>query len=181
MLVHEEGQRSASGADLERIGKAVFRGGIDGEIRSVVDESIASGVAHALLTSSPSAVVVDAPACPADGAWGALPRLAGGTPIVVLRGATEHLPTRVLLADAGADEPALAIAEDVVRRLTGGRGQAVERLPTNEAGDVPSGVAVVVADGAWVAPADNGDGAGVRIDVIATAARPDPQLLTPTD
>ncbi|MBX3286288.1 MAG: cation:proton antiporter [Actinobacteria bacterium] len=146
VVVHEEGQRPVSHAELEALERDVFRGGLDGSIRPVVDVTVAAAVAHAVATSSPSAVVVDGLAGPADGDWSALERLAAGTPVLLVGGPGDGRPRGVELVQEGATE---LLDQVVVQELATRLGRRHSRSRTGASGGADPGQVAVVATSTW--------------------------------
>jgi hypothetical protein len=116
VIVRAESEPRPDLTNLRRIEKQVSRQGFDGRVRTAVD-SLAQGVAKAVLTADPSVVIVDDPTFDAS---------PGDVPVLVVQGSA---PGAVrMIANGGEGD---GVAAEVERRLARGESKPI-RLRRSE-------------------------------------------------
>lgn len=107
VLVHTEDEQPAPTSKVAALERTIFKGALDGEVRTMVDRTIADAIAHACMTGDPSTVIVDAHAGIDPATCAAIAALDGVT-VLHLEGdaATRHRQIVVAHdADAGGELP----------------------------------------------------------------------------
>lgn len=166
VIVHTEGEPALDARAIRSLERTVFRGSIDGSIRTVVDRTLADGVAHSALTHPPTALIIDASAVVFDEDLTPLARHLAGIPSLLVRGEDVPRGGSVKLVTEATGEDGSAAAR-VAAILASGRNGHVERTPADGFdGGTPGSVVVIAAQG-W-SEADQGliEAGAVQITVI---------------
>jgi hypothetical protein len=170
VLVHTEDEQPAPASRVAALERSIFKGTLDGEVRTMVDRTIADAIAHACMIGDPSTVIIDAHADVRPDACAAMATLDGLT-VLHLEGdaGTRHRELAVA-HDAGPEGDVPAGVTTLTRRL------AVGSTPAAQVGasEVGERTGIIVVLGLSAAPAANpaGDGHGqllVRVSLPATA------------
>ncbi len=126
VIVRTEGEGSVSSGDLRSLERSIFKGSIDGEVRTVVDRTVADAVAHAALPHQPSVVIIDATSVEVDADCDPLARHLGDTPVIVIQGEVgpEAGPV-VVVADGGTSG---GIVERAALIMAKGRSELIQQV-----------------------------------------------------
>jgi hypothetical protein len=166
VIIHTEGEQTLDAGAIRSLERTVFRGSMDGVIRTVVDRTLADAVAHAALTHPPTALIVDGSSVPVDEDLAPLARHLAEVPTLLVRGDDVRRGAPVVLV---ANEPAGAggAAARTAGILAGGRGGRVDRAASDDFAGVAAGSVVVIAAPSWSAVDEHRlpDGA-VQVTVI---------------
>lgn len=185
VIVQTEDEVPVTEAQIEALEETIFRGSLDGHIRTTVDTTVAAGVAHAALGRTPSAIVLDRTIAPHEPFPTGRPERLAAIPTVVVRGDADAPKARVVLVSPG--EPGTHPHAEQVAALAGGRrGTEVERVTPLAFDPGTEGAVVVVAVHDWaeldgLPVADGSLHLVVVAPVGAVGQRPTPAATDPAD
>jgi hypothetical protein len=145
VIVRTEAEPALDPRALRSLERTVFRGSIDGAIRTVVDRSLADAVAHAALTHPPTALIIDGATVDLGEDLEPLTRHLVGIPSLIIRG--DDVPRRgsvLLVAEEQGDDASAAARTAAVLAGSGG-GELERAAPATFDGGTPGSVVVVAS------------------------------------
>ena len=149
LMTQREGEPPVPSNDVRRLERQVFRGAIDGSVRSVVDRDIPDAIAHATMAQEASVVVLDAAARPVSGSWAALVTGISTIPAIVVCGDPTEIPAQVTVVAGTEPVGVNTIVEAVAAALAGGQ-ERVHRSDVADPVAVPLGSVVVAPIDDWM-------------------------------
>jgi Kef-type K+ transport system membrane component KefB len=164
VIVRTEEEGSLASGQLRSLERSILRGSIDGQVRAVVDRSVADAVAHAALPHRPSVVIIDGTSVDVDADRDPLARHLADIPAIVIQGEGGPVTGPVVVV-AGDDRPG-GVAERTALVMAKGRADLVERVGAEAPDDAKPRVEVVEV-GDWSGlSAEPVPGGSQRITVV---------------